>query len=143
MNENIPYEQHPMTMEVVETTDRFDEYVDAAGDQVFIAHGTGQRLVDLEELDLPLEWHRWLNSHWTYQLSDWTNHLESLLIDPAEAGEVEHCGRCNGPRVGDDMCWINEDEKVCASCFEDYTLCQGGCECWFLMASLTRTLADS
>jgi hypothetical protein len=128
---------------------RYSTYLDTEGNEVHLAHGTRERLVEFDEIvdevyDLWSEWQRENPTLWTYLSSthiEFLDYLRAKVTDPDSVEEViRFCSGCNDPHLIDDMKDTNRhDDPVCEDCFADFTQCVQ-CSEWF--GETTYDLSD-
>lgn len=123
----------------VERTETYSVYAKPSGEEVCLAHGTGRRLVELDDLDLTQEWEAYKAANtWAFDIKDFRVLLRSKVIDPDSVDEVGFCADCAEPGYVDDLNATGTGSRVCDGCWNDnYYLC-GGCEERF--SSTTTTL---
>lgn len=129
----------PITLRFVESDERYSLYTAADGEEFFLAHGTGQRLVDFDDLDLGEIWDAWTTTSRRYHLIAFRDLVREMLVNPDEADDFMFCDDCQAPGVEDDMCSVHNG-TVCEDCSDQYHWC-GDCE--ELYPDTTTTLNET
>jgi hypothetical protein len=130
----------PETLRFVSSEDGYSLYQDRDGNDVHLAHGTGQVLVGFWELDLRALWNEFIAARWAWSREDFLDHLRSLTYEPDDVeDEVTFCGDCSQPHHDDDMTSTRYN-RVCESCLSEYWHCND-CEEYF--SETTTTLDET
>lgn len=130
----------PTTLTFVASEEHYSTYRAEDGTEVYLAHGTGQPLVDFEDLDLESLWQEFLrDNRYAWCTDDFRELLRSLTTDPEEVDHVAFCADCSAPDHEDDQHSVSGG-AVCERCVEDYWWCN---DCEERYRSTTTTLDDT
>lgn len=131
-----------LTLTFVATEERYSEYRTTDGSEVYLAHGTAQRLLPLDELDLHGLWRGFLITHSQWDHTEFRALLSSLAIDDPETvdEEVGFCKDCLDPDRTEDQYTIGGGGGVCEKCSDSYYFCSDCDERW---RYTTTTLANT
>lgn len=130
------------TLTFVESEDRFSIYCNIDGDEVFLQHGTGKRLVEFDTICLTTWWSDWCSKSVNnrYRLGDFTELLRESITDPDEADQVAFCADCQQPEIDDDLYGTGVGTSVCEPCRDEYWYCN---RCEELYPETISTLHDT
>lgn len=99
-------------------------YLDRDGDEVYLQHGTGRRLVPLSDVDLLARWRTWTANERRLGFKDW---LAERVVEAEDVeDQVGFCADCGDPAWAEDM-YGTANGDVCEGCDEHYFTC-GCCE---------------
>lgn len=119
----------PTTLIFVESEDDYSVYRTRDGKEVYLAHGTGKRMVAFDELDLSSLWQEYKASaeYFASYQHGFRAMLAGLTIEPEVVDDVGFCADCSVPDHEDELRPTNGDAVVCEPCLDNYYPC-GGCE---------------
>lgn len=141
----------PTTLRFVESDDHFSVYVDRDGEEVYLAHGTAQRLMLSSDLwgKLTTLWRQYQAGTLPGQSHDPCRHghdefvtlMRALTIDDEIEDWIGWCLDCGGPHHEDDLHDVAGGE-ACEPCRDsNFSTCDQ-CDTYFQHENLTRTLGD-
>jgi hypothetical protein len=129
----------PETLSFVASEDYFSVYRTRDGEEVYLAHGTAQRLVDFDELDLRTLWSRHLYTHHPWDQEPFREMLRGLTHETEMVdNDLGFCEDCGVPDHDDDQ-YETTSGSVCSRCVENYRTCD---HCNDMVRSITWTLGD-
>lgn len=103
-------------LKFVRSEERFSVYLED-GEEVYLANGTGERLVDFDSIDINFEWVKFSSRHHWDGQEEFLKHLRTITYEPDRVDEVVFCDNCNEPASKEeDLSSTGEDTQVCESC---------------------------
>lgn len=108
-------------LSLVSIRDGYSVYVDTAGNEVNLSHGTTYMLVDFADIDLDAEWADYQKAGGRYPES-FLARLRAKVINPKKVDAVHFCADCAKPKT-DRLRKTGDGRMVCATCIEGYTAC--------------------
>ncbi len=124
-------------LSLVSIEDGYSVYIDTAGNEVRLAHGTVYMLVDFAEIDLDSEWDAYREAGGRFPDS-FLARLRAKVINPSKVDTVHFCADCTKPVTGR-LRRTGGDRMVCATCIEGYTACS---DCATLHQAADMTAAE-